>query len=85
MPTLFEPVRVGNIIRRLNKRNLAYLHIGFEETPATDINWHRKLRPLYRATVSPTAGLPEKPAKNCSPAATRTLSITANCFWRIPI
>jgi N-ethylmaleimide reductase len=35
------------IIRGLNKRNLAYLHIGFEETPASKINWHEKLRTLY--------------------------------------
>jgi N-ethylmaleimide reductase len=35
------------VIRKLNERNLAYLHIGFEETPTTKINWHRKLRPLY--------------------------------------
>jgi N-ethylmaleimide reductase len=35
------------IIGQLNERKLAYLHIGFEETPATAINWHAKLRPLY--------------------------------------
>ena len=36
------------VIRKLTERNLAYLHIGFEESPATQINWHMKLRPLYR-------------------------------------
>src|SRR5262245_33179793 len=36
------------VIRKLNERNLAYLHVGFEESPATQIDWHMKLRPLYR-------------------------------------
>jgi len=44
------------VIRKLNKRNLAYLHIGFEETPVTDINWHRKLRPLYRGVYFANGG-----------------------------
>lgn len=44
------------VIRKLNKRNLAYLHIGFEETPATEINWHRKLRPLYRGVYFANGG-----------------------------
>lgn len=35
------------IIRELNKKNLAYLHIGFEETSAIQVNWHGILRPLY--------------------------------------
>ena len=36
------------IIEKLNERNLAYLHIGFEESPEKDINWHRFLRPLFQ-------------------------------------
>jgi N-ethylmaleimide reductase len=44
------------VIRELNKRNLAYLHIGFEETPATKINWHGKLRPLYRGVYLANGG-----------------------------
>ncbi|MEO8074481.1 MAG: alkene reductase, partial [Acidobacteriota bacterium] len=35
------------IIEELNKRNLAYLHVGFEETPEMDIHWHKFLRPLF--------------------------------------
>ena len=44
------------VIRKLNERNLAYLHIGFEETPTTKINWHRKLRPLYRGVYFANGG-----------------------------
>jgi N-ethylmaleimide reductase len=44
------------VIRQLNERNLAYLHIGFEEAPALKINWHRKLRPLYRGVYFANGG-----------------------------
>jgi len=44
------------VIRKLNERNLAYLHIGFEETPTTKINWHKKLRPLYRGVYFANGG-----------------------------
>jgi N-ethylmaleimide reductase len=44
------------IIRELNKRNLAYLHIGFEETPASKIDWHGKLRALYRGVYLANGG-----------------------------
>jgi N-ethylmaleimide reductase len=44
------------VIRKLNERNLAYLHIGFEETPTTKINWHKKLRPLYRGVYLANGG-----------------------------
>lgn len=44
------------IIRNLSKRNLAYLHIGFEETPATKIDWHGKLRPLYQGVYFANGG-----------------------------
>jgi N-ethylmaleimide reductase len=44
------------VIRKLNERNLAYLHIGFEETPTSKINWHRKLRPLYRGVYFANGG-----------------------------
>jgi N-ethylmaleimide reductase len=48
----FYPFVVG----KLNDRNLAYLHIGFEETPKTRINWHGKLRPLYRGVYFANGG-----------------------------
>lgn len=32
------------------------LHIGFEETPKTRINWHGKLRPLYRGVYFANGG-----------------------------
>ena len=35
------------LVSELNKRNLAYLHIGFEETPTMEIDWNAKLRPLF--------------------------------------
>jgi len=44
------------VIRKLNERNLAYLHIGFEEAPTTKINWHGKLRPLYRGVYFANGG-----------------------------
>jgi N-ethylmaleimide reductase len=48
----FYPFIIGD----LNKRNLAYLHIGFEESPATKIDWHGKLRPLYRGVYLANGG-----------------------------
>lgn len=44
------------IIEQLNERNLAYLHIGFEETPEKDINWHAFLRPLYKGVYFANGG-----------------------------
>lgn len=44
------------VIRKLSARNLAYLHIGFEEAPATGINWHGKLRPLFRGVYFANGG-----------------------------
>ncbi|MEP6704374.1 MAG: alkene reductase [Acidobacteriota bacterium] len=44
------------IIEKLNENNLAYLHIGFEETPETDINWHRMLRPLFKGVYFANGG-----------------------------
>lgn len=44
------------IIKKLNVRNLAYLHIGFEEKPTTEINWHKKLRPLYEGVYFANGG-----------------------------
>lgn len=35
------------LIEKLNEKNIAYLHIGFEESPEIDINWHKFLRPLF--------------------------------------
>ncbi len=45
-----------SIIGKLNERNLAYLHIGFEETPETDINWHKFLRPLFKGVYFANGG-----------------------------
>jgi len=44
------------VTRKLNERNLVYLHVGFEETPTTQINWHMKLRPLYRGVYFANGG-----------------------------
>lgn len=44
------------IIDELNKRNLAYLHIGFEETPEKDIDWHKFLRPIYKGIYFANGG-----------------------------
>jgi N-ethylmaleimide reductase len=51
------------IIRQLNNLNLAYLHIGFEETPATKINWHGKLRPLYQGVYLANGGFTKEGGK----------------------
>ncbi|MGI8788065.1 MAG: alkene reductase [Pyrinomonadaceae bacterium] len=48
------------IIEELNKRNLAYLHVGFEETPETDINWHKFLRPLFDGVYFANGGFTEE-------------------------
>jgi N-ethylmaleimide reductase len=44
------------IVRQLNKKNPAYLHIGFEETPAMQINWHEKLRSIYTGVYFANGG-----------------------------
>ncbi|MBA4124137.1 MAG: alkene reductase [Acidobacteria bacterium] len=44
------------IVRELNKKNLAYLHVGFEETPAMQINWHEKLRTIYKGIYFANGG-----------------------------
>ena len=48
------------IIEELNKRNLAYLHVGFEETPEMDIHWHKFLRPLYKGVYFANGGFTEE-------------------------
>ena len=48
------------IIGELNKRNLAYLHVGFEETPEMDIHWHKFLRPLYQGVYFANGGFDEE-------------------------
>jgi N-ethylmaleimide reductase len=52
------------IIGELNKRNLAYLHIGLEESPAIKINWHGKLRPLYRGVYLANGGFTKEAGAN---------------------
>lgn len=48
------------IIEELNNRNLAYLHVGFEETPEMDIHWHKFLRPLYKGVYFANGGFDEE-------------------------
>lgn len=44
------------LIEKLNAKNLAYLHVGFEETPEVEINWHAFLRPLYTGVYFANGG-----------------------------
>lgn len=44
------------IVRELSSSNLAYLHIGFEETPSTRIDWHGTLRPIYKGIYFANGG-----------------------------
>ena len=44
------------IVEELNGTNLGYLHIGFEETPAMQINWHEKLRSIYNGVYFANGG-----------------------------
>jgi N-ethylmaleimide reductase len=44
------------IIEKLNEKNLAYLHVGFEESPEKDINWHALLRPVYKGVYLANGG-----------------------------
>ncbi|MEO6588984.1 MAG: alkene reductase, partial [Pyrinomonadaceae bacterium] len=48
------------IIEELNRRNLAYLHVGFEETPEMDIHWHKFLRPLFQGVYLANGGFDEE-------------------------
>jgi N-ethylmaleimide reductase len=45
------------IVQELNNKNLAYLHAGFEETPEMQINWHEKLRSIYKGVYFANGGL----------------------------
>lgn len=51
------------LIEKLNKKKLAYLHIGFEETPEKDINWHKVLRPLYNGVYFANGGFSKETGK----------------------
>jgi len=44
------------VVRELNKKKLAYLHVGFEETPTDEINWHEKLRSIYNSIYFANGG-----------------------------
>ena len=44
------------LIEKLNEKNLAYLHVGFEETPEMDISWHQFLRPLFKSVYFANGG-----------------------------
>ena len=44
------------IVGELNKKNLAYLHIGFEETPSMNVRWHEILRPIYNGVYFVNGG-----------------------------
>jgi len=48
------------IVEELNGKNLGYLHIGFEETPTTEINWHEKLRRIYNGVYFANGGFTEE-------------------------
>ena len=48
------------LIEKLNERNLAYLHVGFEETPEMDIHWHKFLRPLFKGVYFANGGFDKK-------------------------
>ena len=90
-PTVpFNDMQDGNakdfypyLIERLNKKNLAYLHIGFEETPEKDINWHKFLRPLFKGTYFANGGFTRETgetliAKNGADAIVYGKSFLAN-------
>lgn len=44
------------VVQELDKKNLGYLHVGFEETPAMRINWHEKLRSIYKGVYFANGG-----------------------------
>lgn len=44
------------VVKRLNDKTLAYLHIGFEETPTMNIKWHEILRPVYKGIYFANGG-----------------------------
>lgn len=44
------------VLSELNKRNLAYLHGGFEETPSVKIPWHERFRSHYRGIYLANGG-----------------------------
>ena len=51
------------IIEKLNARNLAYLHIGFEETPSAEMNWHAFLRPIFNGVYFANGGFTKATGK----------------------
>lgn len=50
------------IIQELNKRKLAYLHLGFEEP--TNTNWHERLRPLFQGIYLANGGFTKETGEN---------------------
>lgn len=52
------------IAGELSKKKLAYLHIGFEETPEMDINWHAILRPLFDGVYFVNGGFTKESGKD---------------------
>jgi N-ethylmaleimide reductase len=44
------------VVRELNSRNLAYLHIATGGAPAIDIDWHEWLRPVYNGVYFANGG-----------------------------
>ncbi|MEO7672924.1 MAG: alkene reductase, partial [Pyrinomonadaceae bacterium] len=52
------------IVRELNKKNLAYLHIGFEETPSVNIRWNAILRPIYDGVYLVNGGFTKETGEN---------------------
>jgi N-ethylmaleimide reductase len=53
------------VVRELNKKNLAYLHVGFEETPSMLINWHEKLCSIYEGVYLANGGFTRESVEKC--------------------
>jgi N-ethylmaleimide reductase len=51
------------VVSELNKCNLAYLHIGFEESPDKPIDWHARLRPLFDGIYFANGGFTKESGK----------------------
>jgi len=72
------------IIRKLNDRNLAYLHIGFEESPTNKINWHGKLRPLFRGVYFANGGFTRKTGEKLLAAGNADAIVYGKLFLANP-
>ncbi len=48
------------IIEKLNERNLAYLHVGFQVASENELGWHKLLRPLFKGAYFANGGFEKK-------------------------